>query len=235
MKRSLCKNKRQLWLIPLSIITLGGFSKITEWGKENFKQTAQHAKPFVDKALPFVKMIKIRSQFSILATFDVMLLTDEMRMLYVDFYKKDHGLTKTQELSLRQRQLNENKYFISMYVVATQSDRIYVNNRALFTGEHQKTGVILGMKDANWNVRMIIGGREYWPESIRVVDLPMEYRQCFGIAGSQFATTYLVRFAASDDSGRPILLPHQKSSIILQFTSSLYQIDAVWKHVTYYM
>jgi len=235
MKRLLCKIKRQLLLVPLGFLCLSGFSKITDWGKENFKQTAQYAQPFVAAAQQFIRTVKIRNQFSVVATFDVMLMTDQMRMLYVEYYKKSHGLTKAQEASLRQRQLNENKYFISMYIVADQTDHIYINNKALFTGEYQKSPALLGNKDSMWHVHMIIAGKEYWPESIRVVDLPTEYSQCFGLASNQFSTAYLVRFSAVDDHNNYIVSPDSKSTIVLQFTSSLYQADMAWKQMTYYM
>lgn len=234
MNHLLYKRIRQLSFVTLSFIALSGFSKITQWGKENFKQAESYAHTFVERAKPFIRSTKVLHEFSIFATFDVMLLADGMRMLYVDYHKKCHGLSKAQEASLRQRQLNEDKYFISMYVVATQASRIYLNNKSLFTGQYQVQSSILGHKDATWNVSMIVDGRQYFPESIRTVDLPIEYVQLFGPLNHQFATVYLVRFAANDENNNPILPINHTASIILQFSSSLYQTEVVWKQIPYY-
>ena len=82
---------------------------------------------------------------------------------------------------------------------------------------------------------MIVGGRQYAPESIRVVDLPVEYRQFFGSDFSQFSTSYLVRIAAVDGKGNYIFSPDRKSSVVIRFSSPLYQADATWSHLQYYM
>lgn len=235
MKRLLEKIKSPIWLVPLSFIALSGFTKIVDWGKENFKQASRHGQQFVKSAQPFIKNLKVYNQFTVVATFDVMLLSDPMRMLYVDYFKKDHAMSRDQEAMLRQRQLNENRYFISMYVVGTQKEHAYLTNKSLFTGEYQKATDMLKGTDAMWNVSMVVGGRQYAPESIRIVELPVEYRQCFGSDFSQFSTSYLVRFAAVDGQGNYIFSPNRQSSVVVRFSSPLYQADATWKPLQFYI
>jgi len=233
MKFLLGRIKGQMWFLPICLMVLN-CCKIVNWGKENFRQTSQYSQKFIHSAKTFIRSIKVYDQFSTAATFDVMLLSDSMRQLYVDYFKKSHGLSDDQEEIKRQHQKNENKYFISFYVVATQKERLYTTNKALFSGEYQiASDDILGQKDSEWSVRMIVGGREYYPESIQSVELPIEYRQLFGFAFNQFSTVYLVRFSTKDKKNEPILEFNKKSSIILRFSSSLYQTDISWKNILY--
>lgn len=235
MKRLLEKIKSPLWLVPLGFIALSGFTKIIDWGKENFKQAVRHEQPYVKSAQPFIRNLKVYDQFTIVATFEVMLLTDQMRMLYVDYFKKEHPMSREQEATLRQRQINENRYFISMYVIGSQKEHAYLTNKALFTGEYQKATEMLKGADAMWNITLVVGGRQYTPESIRMVELPVEYRQCFGSDFSQFSTSYLVRFSALDVQGKNIFSPDRQSSVVVRFSSPVYQADATWKPLFYYM
>jgi len=236
MKRLLEKIKGPIWLAVIGFAALTGFTTIIDWGKENFKQAVCHGQDFIKTSQAYIRNVKVYSQFTIVATFDVMILTDEMRMLYVDYYKKDHAMSRDQEAILRQRQLNENRYFISMYVVGTQKEHTYLTNKSLFTGEYQKAPEMLKGGDAMWSVGMIVGGRQYAPESVRIVELPVEYRQCFGTDLSQFSTVYLVRFAAVDGQRNYIFSADRTpSSVVVRFSSPLYQADAVWKNLAYYL
>lgn len=168
------------------------------------------------------------------ATFDAIFLTDQMRMLYVDFHKQFHGLTLEQESIMRQRLINENKYFVSFYVIGSQKEHLYDSGKALFTGVCQKYTEFLGTKDSSWNISLIVGDKKYYPESVRAIDLPMEYRACFGIKWNQFNNAYLVRFAVQDPTNRPIFEPFKKYNVTLKITSPLFESDAmVWKNIVY--
>lgn len=226
-----------LWLRVLisfeCIFLLSGCNKIIDWGKSNFAQAPVYAQDFVKAAQTYLRSTLVYSQFTTVANFDAIFLTDQMRMLYIDYHKKCHGLSAEQESLMRTRMLNENKYFISFYVIAAQKEHLYNSRKALFTGTYQKQTDVLGSKYASWAISMIVDKKEYIPESIRIVDLPMEYRNFFGDRLSQFNSTYLVRFAVKDPQGDPIFESFKKYKVLLKFTSSDYQVDLIWKNMMY--
>jgi hypothetical protein len=227
------RQRLQVLILPFGLIFLTGCNKIINWGQQNFEQAKVYSQKFISAGRAYVRSTIVYSQFTTVATFDAIFLTDEMRMIYVDYHKQCHGLSEEQESLMRQRMINENKYFISFYVIAAQKEHLYETDKSLFNGIYQKQTEILGSKDASWNASMIVGNKEYLPESIRVVELPMEYRNCFGHRVNQFSTTYLVRFAVANPQDRLILQPGKKHNVALKFTSPLYQVDLKWRHILY--
>ncbi len=225
--------KHYLLLVPLSIF-LCGFTKIIEWGKENFKQASVYNQKFLTAVEPYLKSGIAYEQLTNVATFDALLLNDDVRMLYVDYFAVGHALSDDSISVMRERQKNENLYFISFYVLVEQKEHDYVDNKALFTGEYQKATEILHGKDPMWSTTMIVGGKQYAPESIKKVDLPVEYRQFFGRDYSQFKTIYLVRFSAMDRAGRLIIPQDRPSTIMLCFASARHQMYLSWPMVAYY-
>lgn len=215
------------------IVFLSGCNKIIDWGKSNFRQATRYSQNFISAAQHYIRSLIMYNEFTTIATFDAIFLTDHMRMLYVDYHNKCHGMTSEQEDSMRKRLINENKYYISFYVIGTQKEHIYNTNKALFTGEYLKQPEILGLKDCAWNVRMLVNGKEYMPESIRVIDLPIEFNNFFGHRISQFTTAYIVRFPINNSAGKPVIESHKKYNVVLRFTSRDYEDDMEWKNVVY--
>lgn len=208
--------------------------KIVEWGKENFKQAERYEKSIIKKIEPYLKSTIVYQQLSTIASFDALFLTDQARMLYVDYYVKRHLVSDEKESIMRQRLLNENKYYISFYVVGSQTENLYVSSHALFTGEYHKQGPLMGEKEAEWQIAMRVDGQEYVPDSVRVVELPLEYQHFYGSKYSQFKTAYLVKFDAVDEYDREIL-SSATQDISLIFTSPRYETKLEWKNVSYFM
>lgn len=228
--------KKSIFSISITIISLlmiSGCNKIINWGKQNFAQAPVYSEPFVREAQNYVKSALVYSQFSTVAMFDAIFLTDQMRMIYLDHHTKASSLTDQQKAIAKTRLLNENKYFISFYVIAYQKEHLYSSTKDLFTGSYQKQSDIFGNKDASWNISMIVNDRVYIPESVKIVDLPFEFREFFGRRLSQFHTTYLVRFAAQDQKGHTILEPLKKYKITLQFKSVMYESELIWRNMVY--
>ncbi|MBI2345104.1 hypothetical protein HYV10_03465 [Candidatus Dependentiae bacterium] len=208
-------------------------NKILGWAKENFKQAEQHQHDYITRSQEFIRNLKVYDMLSLRATFDVMLLTDKARMLFVDYHGKNQGLTFDEIKALYHRQVHENRYFISAYVIAWHDEYNFLTSKALFTGEYQKTPNILKGDDALWNVSLIVGGRKYLPETVKVVEMPVEYQRFFGAPCNQFCTTYLVRFAAKDKYNN-FIFDNQKCSVVLRFSSPVYKVDAIWKNINIY-
>ncbi|MCX5924229.1 MAG: hypothetical protein NTZ68_02310 [Candidatus Dependentiae bacterium] len=233
MKRLKLQSLVHVSVLIQCIVLLSGCNKIIDWGKNNFKQAKKHSQDIVQEAQQYFCSTIAYHKFATIAEFDVLFLTDHVRMLYVDYHKKYHGVTQEQESLMRQRVLNENRYFISFYVAGTQPENLYESNRSLYTGEYQKLNDLLGDKDATWNIRLKIGDKTYLPDSVRRADLPVEYRHFFGDRYSQFKSVYLVRFEALNANGRPILPLNQKHTLSLIFSSSAYQTEVEWKNCLY--
>lgn len=209
-----------------------GCNKVVEWGKENFKQAERYDEGILKHMPPYIRSTIVYNQLATVADFTALFLTDAARMLYVDYYINRHTLSKEKESIMRQRLLNENKYYISFYVVCSQSEHLYPDNMSLFTGRYYKNQVMLGEKDSEWQVSLHVKDQVYVPDSVRVVELPIEYQHFLGSHYSQFKSIYLIKFDALDASDHEILTAGSHS-VTLQFASARYKTDLIWKNVVY--
>lgn len=206
--------------------------KVIDWGKENFKQTKRYDQEFTKHIEPLLRSTVVYDQMATIADFDAILLTNAARMMYVDYFKQKHLISEEKESVMRQRLLNENKYYISFYVLGSQIENLYPSNRSLFTGEYYKQQALLGEKDAEWHVRLKVDGNEYPADSIRVVELPVEWQHFFGKKYSQFKSVYLVKFDAVDAYDQEIL-SSGKHNVSLHFVSARYKAKLEWQDVVY--
>ncbi len=221
-------------ILVQSIVFLSGCNKLIDWGQKNFEQTKRYSQEYEKAAQAFLRSTFVYTEFTMAATFDAIFLTDQMRMLYADYHKIFHDISEEQTALLKQRLINENKYFVSFYLIGNQKEHLYDSGKALFTGVYKKFPDFLGAKDSAWSVSMIVGNKTYVPESVRFVDLPMEYRNFFGMRLNQFNSTYLVRFAAQDKHGKQIFDPFKKYTVTLRIKSPIFDSDAmVWKGIVY--
>lgn len=214
------------------IVFTTGCNKIVEWGKENFKQTDRYNEGIVKHMQPYIRSMIVYDQVTTVADFTALFLTDAARMLYVDYYIQKHTTSKEKESLMRQRLLNENKYYISFYVVGSQSEKTYPSNHSLFTGRYHKNQSLLGEKDSEWQVTLSVNDKVYVADAIRTVELPIEFQHFLGSHYSQFKSIYLVRFDSLDESDHEILKSGYHA-VSLQFTSACYKAELVWKNVVY--
>lgn len=227
----LCKYSSIFICIQFIAFTTG-CNKIVEWGKENFKQTDRYNEGIVKHMNPYIRSIIVYDQLSTIADFTALFLTDAARMLYVDYYINKHATNKEKESLMRQRLLNENKYYISFYVAGSQSEKLYPSNHSLFTGRYYKNQSLLGDKDSEWQITLLVNNKLYAADLIRAVELPIEYQHFLGSHYSQFKSIYLVRFDALDESDHAILTAG-RHAVVLRFASARYQTELVWKDVVY--
>jgi len=206
--------------------------KVTQWGESVFRQADKVSDSYAATMRPFIKTAVVYDQFVSVADFSALLLTDEARMIYLDYFF--HRTFKTQEEQevARQRLLTENDYYITFYVVGYQPPVIYTTNRAMFSGEYQAQGSLLGTVDAVWKTSLLVDGKEYTPSDIRLVELPVEYRHFFGINWSQFKSAYKVRFDRRDERNNEILTSG-KHHVSIRFRSTIYDVKLEWLDVMY--
>jgi len=186
MKRDIAFN---LFLI-CSLSVLPGCGKIVDWGKNQVDQGKDvdvNLKPAKD----LIRSARIYDQFELVGGFDALWLTDPVRVVYTDLYSFKRGKNEEQKRVFLRRQLEENNYYISFYVLSLKSFR-------------------LGEQDSKWTVFLKIDDKKYSPVEIRVVDLSPEYKDIFGKKKLEFKDPYLVFFNAKDVEGNLIITPATK-------------------------
>lgn len=205
---------------------------IMQWSATTFRQADRVPAEYADKMNDFMKTVVVYDQFSSIAEFTGLLLTDEARMFYADYFFHRNFKTPEEQDIARQRLLTENDYYITFYVIGYQPATIYPTDRALFFGQYQVQGPLLGSPDAKWKLSLLVDGKEYAPSDVRCVQLPVEYQYFFGRRWSQFKTAYKVRFDFRDHDNMPIITPG-RHRIELKFSSVLFDSRLEWNDVAY--
>jgi hypothetical protein len=135
----------------------------------------------------FIRSQRVFEQFTTLAQFDAIWLSDQTRIAYVDMYCMKRGKSSEAKESMLERQLEENRHWISFYVLADVRD---VFNGAM----NDKTPV--------WTPYLELDGQKFEPVTIKEIELEPEYINLFGSKLNSFKTAYLVSFSALDQSGK---------------------------------
>ncbi len=191
--------------ILCSLLGLPGCNELVNWSKDHLQQPDEQKRNFSVVAAHYLRHKKVYEQFTSLADFAALFLSDTVRLAYLDFYVYRNFKSEEDKQAARTRFLAENDYYITFYVSAWQRPTEYMNERTLFTGERRVLGEILGNAEAEWQVSMRVDGVEYEPEVIDQVEIPLEYRVFFGSWISQFKKTYMLKFAAHDKNNKVIL------------------------------
>lgn len=218
--------------ILCSLLGLTGCNQLFDWGRKHLEQPEEQQKNCKQLSAQFLRHKKVYEQFTSLADFTALLLSDSVRLAYLDYYAYRNFKDDQEIQAARARFLAENNHFISFYLSAWQRPTEYMSEYTLFTGERHTLGAIIGTPDAEWQLNMIVDGKEYEPESIMPIEIPLEYRVFFGAHLSQFKTKYLVRFAAKDIQNNP-LLDQNLHDVELIFRRLHQQIRLSWIDVQY--
>ena len=205
---------------------------ILQWSAKTFRQADRIPAEFSEKMNKFIQTSVIYDQFSSIAEFTALFLTDEARMLYADYFFHRNFKTEDEQDLSRQRLLTENDYYITFYVIGYQPAVIYPTDRSLFFGQYQVQGPLLGSADAKWKVSLLVDGKEYGPCDVRSVQLPVEYQYFFGRHWSQFKTAYKVRFDYRDQNGQQVM-PMGHHHVELKFSSVIFDARLEWTDVAY--
>jgi len=80
-------------LIMVAVILLPGCAGVVDWAETTFKQAEgyQYNRELVNE---YIRSIRIYDQFTTIAIFDALWLSDEIRTEYADLYVKMHGRTQ---------------------------------------------------------------------------------------------------------------------------------------------
>jgi len=168
-------NKMVLLFIVCCLCNCG---KLVNWGKSNFYQ----GELFLNRQSIVERYIRskiIYDQFTTRAAFDVLWLSDEVRSAYADLYGLRYGKNEDQKKVFLRRQLEENRHFITFYVLSLYE-------------------VPIGDTNAEWSIFLRVKNNNYLPTEIKSIDLVPEYIEFFGEKFTRFKVAYQVKFDAKD-------------------------------------
>ncbi|MFC1894827.1 hypothetical protein ACFLYH_02665 [Candidatus Dependentiae bacterium] len=131
--------------------------------------------------------VAVYDQFQTRAIFNVLRLSEAIRKAYVDMNVLKNGKDEQTKQALLRRQLEENKHWMSFYVLADIKD---------------KRNVSLNDKNSLWSLFLQLkDGEKVRPISIKEVELEPEYQSMFDYRFNLFKRTYEVKFPVVDLTG----------------------------------
>lgn len=196
------------FFIVLALVVLSGCTRIIDWGRCNFYQ-GQQAVIDTTTVRSYIQSLTMYDQFTTVAQFDVLWLSDAVRTEFVQ--TKAHSLGKTQEQTdmLLKRQLEENNHFITFFVL-TPFD--LVGNQSA----------------AEWAMFLEIDENTFVPIETKIIELSPIYRFYLGKKYSRFKTVYQVKFDARTAQDTPLITPETKR-IALHFRSTQKEGVVCWQ------
>src|SRR5438552_14628442 len=101
-----------------SLLFLTGCRRLVDWGVGEFYQGVDRNP---DLVLPqsFVRSVVIHDQLMTAAIFDALWLSNEVKTAFTNVSMLKQGKTEDRRMAFRRRQLEENKHFISSYVLSS--------------------------------------------------------------------------------------------------------------------
>ena len=189
------------------MLVLPGCGRIIDWGKNSFNQVEQ-VNQFSKIPQQYIRSVKAYDQWSTRAIFDVLWLSKPVRSAYASAYAYKHGKSEDLRKVFLRRQLEENKHFISFYVLAPHA-------------------YSLGEKNSYWTLFLEIDGNNYAPLQAKPIEISQEYQVFFGKLYNRFKTVYHVKFDAKDVEDRSLINPESKI-MKLYFRSVKHEVALVW-------
>jgi len=131
-----------------------------------------------------LKKVAIYDEYETKAIFDVLYLCDSIKTAYVNKNSVKKGYDQEAKKALMAKELEQNKYWITFYVLTDLRDRKRNS---------------LNEKNATWSVYLKLNdGLTVQPISVKEVDLEPEYQYLFGPRFTPFQRYFEVKFPAKD-------------------------------------
>jgi hypothetical protein len=195
--------------ICLLLCVLPGCRRVVEWGKKCFYQgeSIPFDKPLMKRS---IKSFAAYDEFDTVARFDALWLSNEVRTEYARLHAYTYGKSDAFYQALLRRQLEENKHFITFYVLS------------LFDAP-------LGDSESEWSLFLQVNGTNIAPSEIKVIELLPEYKTFLGTRCSKFRVPYRVMFDAKDIEDQAVLSQDTKE-IELIFRSTNRELTLRWDY-----
>lgn len=160
-----------------------------------------------------IRSVTVYDQFALLGKFDVLYLSDSVRATFARMYALKWGKSSEQAEQFVARQQEDNRRFISFYVL------------------YPFDLMPLGMIDSVWSVFLQIDGKTgvaYQPLEIKTLDVSPEYQKILGSVYTRFKQVYEFKFDATNSDDQQLLTPSTKQ-IALCFRSVAKEVSLVWQ------
>jgi len=189
------------------LLLLSGCKRMVDWTAQNFNQ-AQTIEIPLKRVKPYLRTAAVHHQLSTCAIFDALWISDVVRYAYAEVAMVRTGKTNEQYQTFLRRQLEENKHYITFYLLSEYN-------------------VPVG-DTADWQVLLRVAGHVYQPCELKTVELTPEYRAFFAKRFSKLKVAYLVKFVAQDMDEQPLIVP-TTSTIELCLNSTQKQVVFEWQ------
>lgn len=186
----LIKN-HQLYIITLALLLLPGCGRVMDWSQKTFVQTPS-LQASISAAQKYIRSVSSYDQLTTRARFEVLWLSDDVRINYANLYALKFGKTEEQRKTFLRRQLEENNHFISFYFLSLHD-------------------LPLGEANSEWTLFLSIDDKNYAPIEIKTVELTPEYTYIFGKKYNRFKVPYSVKFDAKDINDQFLITPETKN------------------------
>jgi len=194
------KNFVNLCVVAVFVL-LPGCVPYHKIGKTEFPQ-GQSKDPARSILVNNLRSTRVYDQFNTLATFDVLWLSDQTRTYYTELYSTRRGKDAESTDALLRRQLEENKLWISFYVLAdVRGDS---NNQ------------LLSEKNAAWTMYLKnTAGATVTPILVKEIMLEPEIMLMFGSLLNSFKTAFIVKFPVQDLAGAEYLKEKETFKLVI--------------------
>ncbi len=180
------KRMKMFPAMPIVLLALlSSCGRLIDWGKGNFYQ-GEDVVLYDENIKPFMKSVTIYDQLQTKASFDIMWLSDTVKMAYAQLHIKRMGESESRQNAFLRRQLEENRHYITFYLLSTHD-------------------VKLGTPESYWSLFLQVNGKDYQPFEVKEVELPTEYQEFFGSKWNRFKVPYRVKFRLNDENDEPII------------------------------
>ncbi|MBX9830826.1 hypothetical protein K2X40_02630 [Candidatus Babeliales bacterium] len=164
-----------------------------------------------------VRSQKIYNEFKTEALFDVLLLSDQTRTAYVKNFAQRRGKNQEGYQQLLDREFEENKHWVSFYVLAEIRDN---------------SNPSLNEENSYWTLSLQTpSGNRIEPTSIEEVDIEPEYQTFFNHRFTAHKTVYLVKFPQQDLDNKNLINPNDPITLVI--ASPTKELPLVWDRKDY--
>ena len=198
---------KKIGFLFMIALLLPGCGRLIDWGKSRFYQgnsiTFDHTA--IDN---YTRWATIYDQFTTVAFFDALWLSDPVRTVYARENSFREGKSAEHYKAFMRRQLEENNYFITFYVLASAD-------------------IPLGDPSSAWKILLKVYDMVLYPAECKAIDLPSDYKVLLKKRITLFKDSYIVTFHAKTNEDKPIITPETRS-LELHFRSSDKEVILGW-------
>ncbi len=192
----------------MAVITVGfsGCGRLIDLCKETIPQSATYS---LDKKIikQYTKSVRFYDEFQMIAMFDVLWLSDDIRTMYGNHYSLMHGSTIDATTEAVRRQLQANEKMVSFYILSLRADPLHISN-------------------PTWIVYLEVDEHRYQPQEIKFVELLPFYITVFGKLCTNHKQACEVKFSRFDQEGRDIM---QAKRMSVRFGNQKYYGSVSWE------